>query len=464
MSKSQGKVSMVVPCYNKEKYIGAMLESVLTQEWDNIELLLVNDGSTDTTRDVIVSYLPKFEERGYEVKLIDQENGGCCKAVHTGLVNMSGDYFCLVDADDEIDTKYVSTMAGFLDGNRDFDWTACSYRVCIKDENGEFALQPATSCANMGDNLQLLERHIIRKEITTSWIYMVRKHYLDTTKLIENFCIERRKTYEPLFAVPLMLGGGKLKAIDEPLYTFNRYGSDMYFFDTFEKVTKYYEDYSYLYKYSIGRAIIPKKEKEKFYKLIEYGNRKDMLYHLNKMDKLAKPLENAENYLTSFSDEFVNFIDTIISPSPCIPVNYLMNQDYFRIIDQVDEILLNVGNGTQQLKAEKPRFVGYGVLGKIGLKMLSLLKDENFAFDCLWDKKANSEIIFDITIEKPDFNSLTENDIVVVFPKSYDVLVEVARAAYESKIIWNCGEVDLIHKLKNIKMFSRGTFVYSLTA
>ena len=57
----QGKVSMVVPCYNKEKYIGAMLDSVLAQKLDNIELLPINDGSTDGTR--IRSYTLEVEKR-----------------------------------------------------------------------------------------------------------------------------------------------------------------------------------------------------------------------------------------------------------------------------------------------------------------------------------------------------------------------------------------------------------------
>jgi glycosyltransferase involved in cell wall biosynthesis len=215
---------MVVPCYNKENYIGAMLDSVLAQEWNNIEIILVNDGSTDKTREVIVSYLPKFEKRGYDVKLIDQDNGGCCKAVHTGLINMTGEYYCLIDADDEIEPTYVSTMAGWLEEHDDYEWTACSYRaVNILDGKRTVNAPPQYPYPQDCDNL--LTHYIFRRVITTVWIYMMRTSYMRQCGMIENFCAERSKTYEPLIMVPPAALGGKLKFFDEPLYRYNIYAS-----------------------------------------------------------------------------------------------------------------------------------------------------------------------------------------------------------------------------------------------
>ena len=63
--KTQGKVSMVMPCYNKVDYIAEMFDSIISQEWDNIELILVNDGSTDGTREVIAEYEQRFSARGF---------------------------------------------------------------------------------------------------------------------------------------------------------------------------------------------------------------------------------------------------------------------------------------------------------------------------------------------------------------------------------------------------------------
>jgi len=59
----QGKVSMVMPCYNKVNDISEMFDSIIAQEWNNIELILVNDGSTDGTRDIIAAFVRQKVER-----------------------------------------------------------------------------------------------------------------------------------------------------------------------------------------------------------------------------------------------------------------------------------------------------------------------------------------------------------------------------------------------------------------
>ena len=111
----QSKVSMVMPCYNKVDYIGEMFQSIVDQVWNNIELILVNDGSTDGTREVIAKWEPKFKERGYEVVIVDQENAGVCAAPKAGLERISGGYVSVVDADDMLAREYVSVMAGWLE-------------------------------------------------------------------------------------------------------------------------------------------------------------------------------------------------------------------------------------------------------------------------------------------------------------------------------------------------------------
>ena len=124
MTKPQSKTSMVIPCYNKEESISRMFDSILAQEWDNIELILVNDGSTDGTRGIITEYEPKFLERGYEVVIIDQDNQDVAAAVRNGLLRVTGEYVCQVDADDELDPRYVSMMAGWLDEHLWYEWAA----------------------------------------------------------------------------------------------------------------------------------------------------------------------------------------------------------------------------------------------------------------------------------------------------------------------------------------------------
>ncbi len=83
-----------MPAYNVQEYIGESIKSVLHQSHENWELLIVNDGSTDSTKDEIL----KFND--YRIKYFEQENKGVSTARNYALEHMQGDYFCFLDADD----------------------------------------------------------------------------------------------------------------------------------------------------------------------------------------------------------------------------------------------------------------------------------------------------------------------------------------------------------------------------
>ncbi len=87
-------VSIIIPAYNASQYITEAIESVLRQTHKNWELLIVNDGSTDDTLDII----KQFDDK--RIKIFSQENKGVSAARNVALSNMHGDYFCFLDADD----------------------------------------------------------------------------------------------------------------------------------------------------------------------------------------------------------------------------------------------------------------------------------------------------------------------------------------------------------------------------
>lgn len=89
-------VSIIIPVYNAEMYVSRCIESVLNQSYANIELILVNDGSTDTSNEICQEY----EMRDDRVFLLAQRNGGVAKARNTGIDIMSGEYVTFVDSDD----------------------------------------------------------------------------------------------------------------------------------------------------------------------------------------------------------------------------------------------------------------------------------------------------------------------------------------------------------------------------
>ena len=70
------KVSIITPCFNGEGFVERYLNSILNQTYKNIELIFINDGSTDRTEKVVKSYIIKFEEKGMKLIYIYQENAG----------------------------------------------------------------------------------------------------------------------------------------------------------------------------------------------------------------------------------------------------------------------------------------------------------------------------------------------------------------------------------------------------
>ncbi|MGB3465854.1 MAG: glycosyltransferase family 2 protein [Cyclobacteriaceae bacterium] len=95
-------VSIIMPAYNSEKYIGSAIESVLNQQHQDFELLIINDGSTDRTSDVVGNF------KDDRIIYIEQENTGVSGARNTGLEIMKGDYFCFLDSDDLFPAESLS--------------------------------------------------------------------------------------------------------------------------------------------------------------------------------------------------------------------------------------------------------------------------------------------------------------------------------------------------------------------
>ena len=90
--------SVIMPCYNSERYVSDSINSVINQTYTNWELILVNDGSTDNTLDLINEYAANDER----IKVFSKENGGYATAVNFGLDNISGDYFLFLGSDDRL--------------------------------------------------------------------------------------------------------------------------------------------------------------------------------------------------------------------------------------------------------------------------------------------------------------------------------------------------------------------------
>ena len=130
MKKYENKpdVSVLMACFNAEKYVRETIESVLNQTFMNFEFIIINDGSTDKSLEIIKSFK---DER---IVLIDQDNKGLTKSLNTGLAVCKGKYIARIDADDICLHKRFEIQHGFLEANPTY--VLVSSAVLYIDEEG----------------------------------------------------------------------------------------------------------------------------------------------------------------------------------------------------------------------------------------------------------------------------------------------------------------------------------------
>lgn len=103
-------ISVIIPAYNREWIIKEAIDSVLAQKFDDFELIVVNDGSTDNTREVLSSYRDK-------IKVIEQKNSGVSAARNNGILSSAGNYIAFLDSDDLWLPGKLKTQFEFFNNN-----------------------------------------------------------------------------------------------------------------------------------------------------------------------------------------------------------------------------------------------------------------------------------------------------------------------------------------------------------
>lgn len=152
-------VSIIIPVYNCEKYVKKCLESVLRQTYKNIEMIVIDDGSTDQSLDII----NRSVQGKANVKVIHQENQGLSATRNKGLENATGDYIAFLDGDDYLGESYIEDLI-FAAENNNSDLVICGYQKVdsegallsktvpgqyIPFEHEEWAYRITISCARL---------------------------------------------------------------------------------------------------------------------------------------------------------------------------------------------------------------------------------------------------------------------------------------------------------------------------
>lgn len=130
-------ISIIIPVYNVEKYLEKCLDSVIHQSYENIEIILVNDGSTDTSGEIC----KKYSEKDKRIVLFNQENAGLSAARNTGIEICKGEYIAFVDSDDWVEKDYILKMYTECK-NKNVDIVICGFNKV--NENNDLILDESS--------------------------------------------------------------------------------------------------------------------------------------------------------------------------------------------------------------------------------------------------------------------------------------------------------------------------------
>ena len=135
-------LSVIVPVYNMEKYLHRCVDSLLQQDLKDIEIILVNDGSTDRSGAICEDYAC----RDKRVKLINKKNGGPPAARNTGIAAADGKYIAFVDSDDWVDHDIFANDVALMEAERDIDICVSSVMRDFTDGHAESFFEPMQEC------------------------------------------------------------------------------------------------------------------------------------------------------------------------------------------------------------------------------------------------------------------------------------------------------------------------------
>lgn len=139
-------VSIIIPAFNAEELIGETLESVLAQSYGNLEVIVVDDGSTDATASVVTGFRPRISY------YYQSNSGGCAVPRNTGIKHSSGEYLCFLDADDLIPQDRIFSQIAFLESHPEVGLVFSNY--CNFKETGTHDLSHFETCPRLRELLR----------------------------------------------------------------------------------------------------------------------------------------------------------------------------------------------------------------------------------------------------------------------------------------------------------------------
>ena len=227
--RREGLVSVIVPVYNVERYLTICIDSILSQTYDNLEVLLIDDGSLDSSG----SICDKYAQSDKRVKVIHKENGGLSSARNIGMKNASGEYYFFVDSDDYIEKSAIEILINAANRTCVDMVIADCYKVYNDDSSFRIPQKHPISCRVL-DKVQALDRYIMEDWGAWNKLYRWNTHQ-------SVFFPEGRIHEDEAVMVDLLGRCEKIAVLDVKLYYYRkREGSITSFQYSLKKMDWYY--------------------------------------------------------------------------------------------------------------------------------------------------------------------------------------------------------------------------------
>lgn len=285
------KISVVIPVYNVEKYLSECLDSVVNQTYKNLQIIIVDDGSTDSSGKICDEYA----NNDNRIIVVHQKNAGAGAAKNTGLELIDGDYFSIIDSDDYIELDMYEKMVNSLE-KYNADIVQCLFRnVYVNDSfDRKYKIK--------GNYPKVLTPKNFLKEYLYDWKYAIFANKVFKSSLLKDIRFPvGRKIDDEFFTYKLVCNSKKIVNLEDVLYSYrmrktsvmNENDSDRLIYD---RIDCFVERYDYI------RRKYPSLNKKYLAKLYD-----SLLYYKTQV----KNTEKLEKYISKIQKPKINKIDKI---------------------------------------------------------------------------------------------------------------------------------------------------------
>lgn len=207
-------ITIIIPCYNATETIGACIESVLKQTYNNWELIIIDDGSIDDSYNAALAYAINDSR----IKVVKQKNSGVSVARNTGIKLSNGKYVAFLDADDWYNNNFLNEMYSSI-CNYNSDIACCGYRLEMFDSSHDVISGKGDICYQGEEYLyQIMFGNNVRGFV---WNKLIRK---DTIKNV-SFSKELKLCEDMLFCCDIYNENIKMSYVDKPMYHYKIVGT-----------------------------------------------------------------------------------------------------------------------------------------------------------------------------------------------------------------------------------------------